>query len=119
MANEISQQIVLQATKGGDTLQCTAVGSSNMSGDLWDRKRTTLNGTEVQLSTIGNQGWIFIKAPSSNSDAILVGVKPSSTFIESQRIWPGQGVICRGGANVVWAKSLSGTQKVEYTVIES
>jgi hypothetical protein len=123
MANEINASVTLIVAKNSDDFQVLASDTFDMSGTYWSRQRAVLTTTEAALDdgsiTTGNQGYIYVKARETNSDAVLIGVKPAGSFIECQRLWPGQAVLCRGGVNDVYAKANSVTQVIDFAIVES
>jgi hypothetical protein len=123
MSDEIAAAVTLIVRKNDDDFQCVATGDFDMTGSHWSRQRADVSTSEAALDDgsvpSGSQGYIYIKARETNSNAVLIGVKPSSTFIECQRLWPGQAVLCKGGTNDIWAQAVGTTQVIDFAIVES
>jgi hypothetical protein len=122
MSNEITVRVSLRATKSGATVQFSDSGRADMSGEHRNDVVQDLTSTEaaVALGNVAVAGWVAFEPLTSNTDFCVVGVKPSGTFIAMANVYPNSpGQVIRVGANALWAKSNSGTQRVRFVVVES
>jgi hypothetical protein len=123
MAKEISVNTLFQANKTSIGLQLQTTKQSQ-----WDMTGTHHNSTVQDCTTteaamrkgdVGTVGWVYVLALASNTADVIIGVKPSGTFIEAMRLQPGMGFPFRCGVNDLYVKSASGTQKLDIRMLES
>jgi hypothetical protein len=123
MANEISVNILFQAAKAAAGLQIQAIQQTR-----WDMSGTHHNATVQDFTTteaairkgdVVTVGWVYVQALKSNTADVIIGVKPAGSFIEVMRIQAGMVFAFHCGANDLYAKSASGTQKLDVRLLES
>lgn len=122
MSNEISVLVRVSHSKNGVSSRLNNNGRMDMSGDHHQDIVQDLTTTEeaVDLGDVIVAGWVTFEPVETNTNDVIVGVKPSGTFIEVARVRansPPQ--VIRVGANALWAKAASGTQRLRSYIIES
>ena len=133
MANEIKVSISITAEKNGAKYARQVVFNDDMAGDTWETavQEVGAGGSEdlITHENIGTYGWIFLKNLGTNS-ANYVDFAHTAAALDGDdnicRLYGGESCIlkCSAGAasasvvTELHAISSSGTQAVEYAIIE-
>ena len=123
MANEISISLSITVSKNGAKFTRQESFTDDMAGDSWSTgiieiAATTTAITEIQVV---NYGWIYLKNCGTNTalyvDFAHDGADEADDFI--CRLYGGESCILKSaGETGLHAISSSGTQNVEYAIIE-
>ena len=125
MANEIKIGINLSVTKNGATYTRNESFTDDMAGDAWvTGVQQVGTGAEalVTHADIGTYGWVYLKNLSTGSAYVDFGhddPSASSGDDAAFRLYAGESCIIKTAAiTELEAISSSGTQAVEYAIIE-
>lgn len=122
MANEVTASVRFTATKDGVTVQVASSKRYDMSGVHFNDPVLDLTTTEEEVAKadIGTVGFVVLQPLTSNTDFISVGIKPAATFYEVMKLYPGMPpFLFFAGANALYAKANSGTQRLRAAQVES
>ena len=122
MANEISITLSITAEKNGAKYTRQESFKDDMSGDAWTTGIVDITDSGVQMTDldVGNYGWVFVKNLGTNN-ALYVDIQSSQNTADDSlcRLYGGESSIFKtAGLTALWADSSSGTQAVEYAIIE-
>ena len=122
MANEISISLSITASKNGAKFERHETFRDDMTGDAWTTGIVDITSSGVQLTDldITTYGWIFVKNLNTNN-SIYVDIQSSQNDSDDSlcRLYGGESTILKSaGLSELWADSSSGTQAVEYAIIE-
>jgi hypothetical protein len=122
MANEISISLSITASKNGAKFERHETFKDDMAGDAWTTGIVDITSSGVQLTDleISTYGWIFVKNLNTNN-SIYVDIQSSQNDSDDSlcRLYGGESTILKSaGLSALWADSSSGTQAVEYAIIE-
>ena len=122
MANEISITVSITANKNGAKFTRQESFQDDMTGDAWTTGIVDISASGVQLTDldVGTYGWIFVKNLGSDS-SLYVDIQSSQNTADDSlcRLYGGESTILKSpGLTALWADSSSGTQAVEYAIIE-
>lgn len=125
MANEIKIGISLSVTKNGATYTRSDSFSDDMTGDAWVTGVQQVGAAAEALVThsdIETYGWVYLKNLSTGSAYVDFGhddPSASSGDDAAFRLYAGESCIIKTAAiTELEAISSSGTQAVEYAIIE-
>ena len=122
MANEIKISLSITAEKNGAKYTRQETFLDDMSGDAWTTGIVDITASGVQLTDleVGTYGWIFVKNLGTDS-SLYVDIQHSQNDSDDNlcRLYGGESSIFKSsGLTALWADSSSGTQSVEYAIIE-
>jgi hypothetical protein len=122
MANEISVNLSISVNKNGAKFDRSESFKDDMTGDAWTTGIVDIVEAGVQLTEldVGTYGWIFVKNLGS-SNTLYVDIQSSQNTADDSlcRLYGGESTILKSaGLTALWADSSSGTQAVEYAIIE-
>tara|TARA_R110002051_G_scaffold316636_1_gene396555 strand:+ start:983 stop:1354 length:372 start_codon:yes stop_codon:yes gene_type:complete len=122
MANEIKISLSITAKKNGAKFTRQESFSDTMTGDAWSTgvKDITASGEQLTDLDVGTYGWIFVKNLNTDN-ALYVDIQSSQNDSDDSlcRLYGGESTILKtAGLTALWADSSSGTQAVEYAIIE-
>lgn len=122
MANEIKINLSITAEKNGAKYTRQENFTDDMTGDAWSGGIVDITASGVQLSDldVGTYGWIFVKNLGTDS-SLYVDIQHSQNDADDNicRLYGGESSIFKSsGLTALWADSSSGTQAVEYAIIE-
>ena len=121
MANEISITVSITASKNGAKFTRQESFQDDMTGDAWVTGVQQVGASYEDIIThedVGTYGWIYLK----NLDAGANYVDFAHTADDDDklcRLYAGESCVFKTfGLTALHAKSSSGTQAVEYAIIE-
>jgi len=122
MANEIKINLSITAEKNGAKYTRQENFTDDMTGDAWTSGIVDITDSGVQLTDldVGTYGWIFVKNLGTDS-SLYVDIQHSQNDADDNicRLYGGESSIFKSsGLTALWADSSSGTQAVEYAIIE-
>ena len=122
MANEISISLSISVSKNGAKYERNETFKDDMTGDAWTTGIVDVTTSGVQLTDldVGTYGWIFVKNLGT-SDSVYVDIQSSQNQSDDSlcRLYGGESTILKSaGLTALWGDSSSGTQAVEYAIIE-
>jgi hypothetical protein len=122
MANEISINISIQVEKNGAKFERQESFKDDMAGDAWTTGVVNIVEAGVQLTDldIATYGWVFVKNLGTDT-SIYVDIQHTQNTADDSlcRLYGGESSIFKTSAlTALWADSSSGTQQVEYAIIE-
>ena len=122
MANEIKINLSITAEKNGAKFTRQESFLDDMTGDAWTTGIVDVTTSGVQLTDleVGTYGWIFVKNLGTDS-AIYVDIQHTQNEADDSlcRLYGGESSIFKTSAlTALWGDSSSGTQAVEYAIIE-
>ena len=123
MANEIKISLSITAEKNGAKYTRQETFLDDMSGDAWVTGVQQVDSSNEDIIThenIANYGWIFVKNLGTDS-SLYVDIQHSQNDSDDNlcRLYGGESSIFKSsGLTALWADSSSGTQAVEYAIIE-
>ena len=122
MANEIKINLSITAEKNGAKYTRQENFTDDMTGDAWTSGIVDITASGVQLTDldVGTYGWIFVKNLGTDS-SLYVDIQHSQNDADDNicRLYGGESSIFKSsGLTALWADSSSGTQAVEYAIIE-
>lgn len=111
----------MRLSKAGVAIQEVNSAGFDMTGTDYNSTIQDFTSSEAALrkGDVGTAGWVYMEALTTNTDDILIGVKPSGAFIEVMRIRPGMAFLFYCGSNDPWGQAVSGTQKLKFSMLES
>lgn len=120
MADEITANIFVQTDHPGMVVQFSESEQFDMSGDHWNGGKVDVSTTEaaLDLGNVATAGLTVLKADPDNTENVLIGVKPSGTFLKCFELPPGK-VAQVWFPNAIYHKVTTATQKLHYVVLES
>lgn len=122
MADEINISLSITVEKNGAKYTRSENFKDDMAGDAWTTGIVDITASGVQLTDldVGTYGWIFVKNLGTDS-ALYVDIQSSQNTADDSlcRLYGGESTILKSSAlTALWADSSSGTQAVEYAIIE-
>mgnify|MGYP001417027538 FL=1 len=122
MANEVKISLSITAEKNGAKFTRTESFMDDMTGDAWSTgvKDITAAGEQLTDLDVGTYGWIFVKNLNTDN-ALYIDIQSSQNTADDNlcRLYGGESTILKtAGLTQLWADSSSGTQSVEYAIIE-
>jgi|TARA_Y100000310_G_scaffold253568_1_gene260434 hypothetical protein len=122
MANEISISLSITASKNGAKFTRQESFKDDMTGDAWTTGIVDITASGVQMTDldVGTYGWIFVKNLGTDS-SLYVDIQSSQNTADDSlcRLYGGESSILKSaGLTALWGDSSSGTQAVEYAIIE-
>ena len=123
MANEINIGISIAVSKDGATYSRTDNFSDDMSGDAWITgvQQVSTNEVIVDHADVGTYGWVYLKNLGKNTSLYVDFGRESIADATDLicRLYGGEACIIKtAGLTGLYAVSSSGTQAVEYAIIE-
>jgi hypothetical protein len=121
VANEVNISISLRVSKNGGVYSRTESFTDDMTGDAWTTGVVDITTSGVQLTDleVGTYGWIFVKNLATGSDYVDIQSSQNTADDSLCRLYAGESSIIKSpGLTALWADSSSGTQAVEYAIIE-
>tara|TARA_R100001082_G_scaffold11232_1_gene6108 strand:+ start:1025 stop:1393 length:369 start_codon:yes stop_codon:yes gene_type:complete len=121
MANEIKINLSISATKNGAKFERQESFTDDMTGDAWTTGIVDITASGVQLTDldVGTYGWVFVKNLSTGSAYVDIQSSQNTADDNLCRLYAGESTILKtAGLTALWADSSSGTQAVEYAIIE-
>ena len=125
MANEIKISLSITAEKNGAKYTRQETFLDDMSGDAWVTGVQQVDSSNEDIIThenIANYGWIFLKNLGTDT-SLYVEFAHDTAAVDGDdnicRLYGGESSIFKSsGLTALWADSSSGTQAVEYAIIE-
>ena len=122
MANEIKINLSITAEKNGAKYTRQENFIDDMSGDAWTSGIVDITTSGVQLTDleVGTYGWVFVKNLGTDT-SLYVDIQHTQNTPDDSlcRLYGGESSIFKSaGLTALWADSSSGTQAVEYAIIE-
>ena len=122
MANEINITLSITAEKNGAKFTRQESFKDDMSGDAWTTGIVDITDSGVQMTDldVGNYGWVFVKNLGTDK-TLYVDIQHTQNTADDSlcRLYGGESSIFKtAGLTALWADSSSGTQAVEYAIIE-
>ena len=122
MANEISISLSISVSKNGAKFERNETFKDDMTGDAWTTGIVDVTASGVQLTDleVATYGWIFVKDLGTN-DSVYVDIQSSQNTADDSlcRLYGGESTILKSaGLTALWGDSSSGTQAIEYAIIE-
>ena len=122
MANEIKINLSITAEKNGAKYTRQENFTDDMTGDAWTSGIVDITTSGVQLTDleVGTYGWVFVKNLGTDS-SLYVDIQHTQNTADDNlcRLYGGESSIFKSsGLTALWADSSSGTQAVEYAIIE-
>lgn len=122
MADEINISLSITVEKNGAKYTRSENFKDDMAGDAWTTGIVDVTTSGVQLTDLDvtTYGWIFVKNLGTDS-ALYVDIQSSQNTADDSlcRLYGGESTILKSSAlTALWADSSSGTQAVEYAIIE-
>ena len=123
MANEISINLSITASKNVAKFERHENFKDDMTGDAWTTgvQQVATNEQITDHGDIATYGWIYLKNLGTNStNYVTFGRESISDGTDHIcRLYGGESCIIKtAGLTALWAVSSSGTQAVEYAIIE-
>ena len=123
MANEIKIGINLSVSKAGATYTRNESFTDDMVGDEWVSgvQEITTNEVIVDHADVGTYGWVYLKNLGTNASLYVDFGRESIADATDKicRLYGGEACIIKtAGLTGMYAVSSSGTQLVEYAIIE-
>jgi len=121
MANEISIGISIRASKNGGVFKRSETFTDDMTGDAWTAGIVDITASGVQITEVqvGTYGWVFLKNLDTGANYIDIGHTQNTADDNLCRIYAGESCIFKtNGLTALWGDSSSGTQVLEYAIIE-
>ena len=126
MANEISVSLSISVSKNGAKFERNETFKDDMTGDAWVTGVQQVGASSEALVThadIGTYGWVYLKNLGTNSSLYVDfghdDPSASSGDDAAFRLYGGEACIVKLAAiTELEAISSSGTQAVEYAIIE-
>jgi hypothetical protein len=123
MANEIKIGISLSVTKNGATYTRSDSFSDDMTGNAWISGVQQVTTTEdiITHEDITTYGWVYLKNLGTDSSLYVDFGRETIADATDKicRLYGGESCIIKtAGLTAVHALSSSGTQAVEYAIIE-
>jgi hypothetical protein len=123
MANEISINLSITASKNGAKFTRQESFKDDITGDAWTTgvQQVSTNEQITDHGDITTYGWIYLK--NMGTDSALYVDFGRETIADATdkicRLYGGESCIIKtAGLSALWAVSSSGTQAVEYAIIE-
>ena len=122
MANEISINLSITASKNGAKFTRQESFKDDMTGDAWTTGVVDIDDTGISLAEqdVGTFGWVFVKNLGTDS-TLYIDIQHSDNDDDDDavRIYGGESTIFKtAGRSSLWADSSSGTQALEFAIIE-
>ncbi|QDP60870.1 MAG: hypothetical protein Tp152DCM46671_52 [Prokaryotic dsDNA virus sp.] len=122
MANEIKVSISITAEKNGAKFTRSESFMDDMTGDAWSTGIVDVAeaGTQLTELDVGTYGWVFVKNLGTDN-AKYVDIQHTQNTADDSlcRLYGGESTILKTAAlTALWGDSSSGTQAVEYAIIE-
>ena len=122
MANEIKISLSITAEKNGAKFTRSETFQDDMTGDAWTTGIVDITASGVQMTDldVGTYGWVFVKnLGTSTSNYVDIQSSQNTADDNLCRLYGGESTILKtSGLTALWADSSSGTQAVEYAIIE-
>lgn len=122
MANEIKISLSISVDKNGAKYNRQESFTDDMTGDAFTSGIADIVEAGVQMTdlSVGTYGWIFVKNLDTDSSKYVDIQSSQNTADDSLcRLYGGESTILKtAGLTALWADSSSGTQIVEYAIIE-
>jgi len=122
MANEIKINLSITAEKNGAKYTRQENFTDDMTGDAWTTGIVDITTSGVQLTDldVGSYGWIFVKNLGTDS-SLYVDIQHTQNTPDDNicRLYGGESCLLKASSQTaLHAISSSGTQAVEYAIIE-
>ena len=122
MANEIKISLSISVVKNGAKYNRQESFTDDMTGDAFTSGIADIVEAGVQMTdlSVGTYGWVFVKNLDTDSSKYVDIQSSQNTADDSLcRLYGGESTILKtAGLTALWADSSSGTQIVEYAIIE-
>ena len=126
MANEIKINLSISVSKNGAKYERQESFSDDMTGDAWATGIADITATGETLvadTDVGTYGWVFVKNLTSSGTTYIDIIHTDSGGDDSDdtlcRLYVGESTIFKtAGKTALYADSSSGTQRLEYALIE-
>ena len=122
MANEIKISLSISVDKNGAKYNRQESFMDDMTGDAFTSGIADIAEAGVQMTdlSVGTYGWVFIKNLDTDSSKYVDIQSSQNTPDDSLcRLYGGESTILKtAGLTALWGDSSSGTQVVEYAIIE-
>ena len=122
MANEIKISLSISVDKNGAKYNRQESFTDDMTGDAFTSGIADIVEAGVQMTdlSVGTYGWVFVKNLDTDSSKYVDIQSSQNTADDSLcRLYGGESTILKtAGLTALWADSSSGTQIVEYAIIE-
>lgn len=122
MANEIKISLSISVEKNGAKYNRQESFTDDMTGDAFTSGIADIVEAGVQMTdlSVGIYGWVFVKNLDTDSSKYVDIQSSQNTADDSLcRLYGGESTILKtAGLTALWADSSSGTQIVEYAIIE-
>ena len=122
MANEIKISLSISVDKNGAKYNRQESFMDDMTGDAFTSGIADIAESGVQMTdlSVGTYGWVFIKNLDTDSSKYVDIQSSQNTADDSLcRLYGGESTILKtAGLTALWGDSSSGTQVVEYAIIE-
>ena len=122
MANEIKISLSISVDKNGAKYNRQESFMDDMTGDAFTSGIADIAEAGVQMTdlSVGTYGWVFIKNLDTDSSKYVDIQSSQNTADDSLcRLYGGESTILKtAGLTALWGDSSSGTQVVEYAIIE-
>ena len=123
MANEIKINLSISATKNGAKFERQESFTDDMTGDAWVSGVQQVGSSSEDIIThedLGTYGWVYLKNCGTNA-SLYVDFGHSTVIADDTlcRLYGGESCIIKtAGLTALHAISSSGTQAVEYAIVE-
>lgn len=122
MANEIKINLSITVEKNGAKFIRQETFTDDMTGDAWTTGIVDITTSGVQMTDLDvtSYGWIFVKNLGTDS-SLYVDIQHSQNAPDDNicRLYGGESSLFKHTTTgALWADSSSGTQAVEYAIIE-
>ena len=122
MANEIKISLSITAEKGGAKFIRQESFSDDMAGDAWSTGIVGITASGVQIADldVGTYGWVYVKNITVGG-SLYIDIQSSQNQSDDNicRLYAGESSIFKTSAlTALWADSSSGTQQLEFAIIE-
>jgi len=122
MANEIQISLSISCEKNGAKFIRQETFKDDQTGDAWSTGvvDATIAGVQLADLQVGDYGWIFVKNLGTDS-SLYVDIQHAQNSVDDGicRLYGGESSLFKHTTQgALWADSSSGTQAVEYAIIE-
>lgn len=121
MANEISINMSIVVENNGGKYERQVSFKDDMTGDAWTTGIADITTSGVQMTEleVGTYGWVFVKNLSTGAAYVDIQSSQNDSDDSLCRIYAGESALFKtAGLTALWGDSSSGTQAVEYAIIE-
>ena len=123
MSDEITVSVSISAKKNGASFSMNQSFRDTMTGDNWSTGIAEVPASSTELiavDDIGTYGWIFLHVLTDTGSAYVDFAHTAVTSDDTLcRLYAGESCVFKSAALTgLFAESSSGTQKVEYAILE-